>query len=148
MSISPNEKAKTIISFLFYFGLLNKGETREFKINCKSQTSIGQVNEALLWAVIFIYLFVQLIIYYMHWIWPVYNSLLGAFNAVITPKWALPLQLVTESDSGKQNIHIWSKWNLLSSLSKWDFQESYFHPARGCGGDFCVYQSMSQLINY
>lgn len=86
MSISPNEKAKTIISFLFYFSLLNKGETREFKINCKSKTSIGQVNEALLRAVIFIYLFVQLIIYYMHWIWPVYNSLLGAFNAVITPK--------------------------------------------------------------
>lgn len=86
MSVSPNEKAKTIISFLFHSSLLNKGEIREFKINCKSQTSTGQVNEELLWAVIFIYLFVQLIIYYMHWIWPVFNSLLGAFNAVITPK--------------------------------------------------------------
>lgn len=43
----------------------------------------------------FYLLFVQLIIYYMHRLWPVYNSLLSAFNAVITPKQALPLQLVT-----------------------------------------------------
>ena len=48
MSVSPNEKAKTIISFLFHPSLLNKGETREFKINCKSQTSTGQVNKELL----------------------------------------------------------------------------------------------------
>lgn len=47
-SNSPNEKAKTIIAFLFHFSLLNKGETREFKINCERQASTGKVNEKLL----------------------------------------------------------------------------------------------------
>lgn len=35
---------------------------------------------------LFIYLFVQLIIYYIYWIWLVCNSHLSAFKAIITQK--------------------------------------------------------------